>query len=79
MGYFFVSFLSLYLLYYSIFVLIRAADLTSKLSVRDVLLRLSKVYMIVRGNWETLIEIPSSDEKIDKNLGTNIFPKNLQS
>lgn len=36
-GYFFVSFLSLYL-YYSIFVLIRAADLTNKLSVKDVLL-----------------------------------------
>ena len=77
-GYFFVSFLSLYL-YYSIFVLIRAADLTSKLSVRDVLLKFSKVYRIVRGNRETLSEIPSSVEKIDKSLGTNIFPKNLRS
>ena len=77
-GYFFISFLSLYL-YYSIFVLIRAADLTNKLSVKDVLLKFSKVYKIVRGKRETLSEIPSSVEKIDKMLGTNIFPKRLRS
>ena len=77
-GYFFVSFLSLYL-YYSIFVLIRAADLTSKLSVKDVLLKFSKVYRIVRGNKETLSEIPSGIETIDEMLGTNIFPKKLRS
>ena len=45
-GYFFVSFLSLYI-YYIIFVLIRAADLTGKLSVKDVLLKFSRVYKIV--------------------------------
>ncbi|QRF76063.1 Transposase [Thermoplasmatales archaeon] len=77
-GYFFVSFLSLYL-YYSVFMLIRAADLTGKLSVKDVLLKFSKVYRIVRGNRETLSEIPSSVEKIDSSLGTNIFPKKLRS
>ena len=77
-GYFFVSFLSLYL-YYSIFVLIRAADLTNKLSVKDVLLKFSKVYRTVRGMKETLSEIPSSVEKIDVMLGTNIFPKRLRS
>ena len=77
-GYFFISFLSLYL-YYSIFVLIRAADLTNKLLVKDVLLKFSKVYRIVRGNRETLSEIPSSVEKIDVMLGTNIFPKKLRS
>jgi len=69
----FVSFLSLYL-YYSIFVLIRAADLTSKLSVKDVLLYFSKVYRIVSEKIETLSEIPSSVEKIDSTIGTNIFP-----
>ena len=62
-GYFFISFLSLYL-FYSVFVLIRAADLTNKLSVKDVLLKFSKVYKIVRGARETLSEIPSSVEKI---------------
>jgi hypothetical protein len=77
-GYFFVSFLSLYL-YYSIFVLIRAADLTSRLSVKDVLLKFSKVYLIARGKREALSEIPSEVEKIDGMLGTNIFPKRLRS
>ena len=77
-GYFFVSFLSLYL-YYSIFVLIRAADLTNKLSVKDVLLKFSKVYKIVGGKKETLSEIPSGVEKIDELLVTNIFPKRLRS
>ena len=77
-GYFFVSFLSLYM-YYSIFVLIRAADLTSKLSVKDVLLKFSKVYKIVGEKKESLSEIPSSVEKIDRLLGTNIFPKRLRS
>ena len=77
-GYFFVSFLSLYM-YYSIFVLIRAADLTNKLSVKDVLLKFSKVYKIVGEKKESLSEIPSSAEKIDMLLGTNIFPKMLRS
>jgi transposase len=77
-GYFFISFLSLYL-YYSIFVLIRAADLTSKLSVKDVLLKFSKVYKIVRENKEILSEIPSGVGKIDDRLGTSIFPKKLRS
>ena len=77
-GYFFVSFLSLYM-YYSIFVLIRAADLTNKLSVKDVLLKFSKVYKIVGEKKESLSEIPSSVEKIDMLLGTNIFPKRLGS
>jgi hypothetical protein len=37
--YFFISFVSLYIIHYSIFVLIRAAGLTDKLSVKYVLLK----------------------------------------
>ncbi|MCL6091204.1 MAG: hypothetical protein M1393_09230 [Candidatus Thermoplasmatota archaeon] len=48
-------------------------------SVKDVLLKFSKVYKIVRGNRETLSEIPSSVEKIDRMLGTSISPKRLRS
>ena len=77
-GYFFVYFLSLYL-YYSIFVLIRAADLINKLSVKEVLLKFSKVYKTVRGKKESLSEIPSGVEKIDRLLGTNIFHKRLRN
>ena len=74
MGYFFISFVSLYL-YYSLFSLIRAADLTSRYSVKDVLLRFSKVYRIVGGKKELNSEIPSSVEKLDRAFGTHIFPK----
>ena len=56
-----------------------AADLTNKMSVKDVLLKYSKVYKIVRRKKETMSEIPSSIEKIDGMLGTNIFPKRLRS
>ena len=73
-GYFFVSFLSLYL-YYNIFTLIRAADLTGIFSVKDVLLRYSRVYMIEDGKKEIMSEIPATIEKLDKMLGTNLFPK----
>ena len=77
-GYFFVSFLSLYL-YYSIFVLIRAADLTDRVSVRDALLRFSRVYEITDGKRSIMSEIPASPAKLDEQLGTNIFPKKLRS
>lgn len=77
-GYFFISFLSLYL-YYSIFVLIRAADLTDKVSVKDALLKFSRVYRITDGRREITSEIPASSAKLDEQLGTNIFPKKLGS
>ena len=77
-GYFFISFVSLYI-YYSIFVLIRAAGLTDKLSVKDALLKYSRVYKIIHNNKEIISEIPASSEKIDEQLGTNIFPKKLWS
>lgn len=77
-GYFFISFLSLYL-YYSIFVLIRAADLTDKVSVKDALLKYSRVYRITDGKREVTSEIPASSAKLDEQLGTNIFPKKLGS
>ena len=77
-GYFFVSFISLYM-YFSIFVLIRAADLTGRVSVKDALLRFSRVYKIKYGGKEIMSEIPASSAKLDDQLGTNIFPKKLRS
>jgi transposase len=77
-GYFFVSFLSLYL-YYSIFVLIRAAGLTDKISVKDALLKFSRVYTIMDGKKSIMSEIPASSAKLDEQIGTNIFPKKLGS
>ena len=77
-GYFFLSFLSLYL-YYSIFLLIRTADLTDRISVKDALLRFSRVYEIIDGKKTIMSEIPASSAKLDKQLGTNVFPKKLRS
>lgn len=77
-GYFFLSFLSLYL-YYSIFVMIRAADLTDRISVKDALLSFSRVYEIIDGKKTIMSEIPASSAKLDEQLGTNIFPKKLRS
>lgn len=74
-GYFFISFISLYL-YYAIFVLIRAADLTGRFSVKDVLLRFSKVYRVTGERREYTSEIPKSVENLDEKLGTHLFPKN---
>ena len=47
-GYFFVSFLSLYF-YFRVLEKIRAADLTSELSVDELLFQLSKVYVVKHG------------------------------
>lgn len=56
-GYFFISFLSLYL-YYKILNLLRKAKLVDKVSVNEVLLELSKVYEIHIGEKRKLSEIP---------------------
>ena len=77
-GYFFLSFLSLYL-YYSILLLIRTADLTDRISVKDALLRFSRVYEIIDGKKTIMSEIPASSAKLDEQLGTNVFPKKLRS
>ena len=74
MRYFFASFLSLYL-NYSIFVLIRAADLTDKISVKDALLKFSRVYTIMGGKKSTMSEIPASSANPDERLGINVFHK----
>ena len=75
---YFLSFLSLYL-YYSIFLLIRTADLTDRISVKDALPRFSRVYEIIDGKKTIISEIPASSAKLDEQLGTNVFPKKLRS
>lgn len=77
-GYFFISFLSLYL-YYKILNLLRKAKLVEKVSVNEVLLELSKVYEIHLGEKRKLSEIPNKVLKLAESLDLNIFPKNLRS
>ncbi len=77
-GYFFISFLSLYL-YYKILNLLRKAKLVDKVSVNEVLLELSKVYEIHLGEKRKLSEIPDKVIKLAESLGIDIFPKKLRS
>ncbi len=71
-GYFFISFLSLYL-YYRVLALIRRADLLGKLSVNELLLRLSKVYEIQASGRSMLSNVPDEVERLDESLGTGLF------
>ena len=77
-GYFFISFLSLYL-YYKILNLLRKAKLVDKVSVNEVLLELSKVYEIHLGEKRKLSEITDKVIKLAESLELNIFPTKLQS
>lgn len=75
-GYFFVSFLSLYL-YFRVMETIRAAEMTSKLSVNELLFQLSKVYLVKYGDGKGMLsEVPGKVERLVKQLGLDILPKN---
>jgi transposase len=77
-GYFFVSFLSLYL-HYCILKLIRRKKLTGKMSAKEVLLELSKVYQISVNGKKSLCAIPNKVEELIELLNIDINPKNLGS
>jgi transposase len=74
-GYFFVSFLSLYL-YFGVLERIRAAGLTCELSVEELLFLLSKVYIVKHNDGkERLTEIPAKVEKLISTLNIeNVLP-----
>ena len=68
-GYFFVSFLSLYL-YFCVLEKIRVAGLSGELSVDELLFLLSKVYIVKHSNGkERVPEIPGKVEKLVVKLG----------
>jgi len=78
-GYFFISFISLYL-YFRILGMLRESGLVERISVEEVLHELSKVYLIeYRDGKRKLSEIPKKVEEIEKALKLNLFPKELQS
>lgn len=73
-GYFFISFITLYL-YYNIYNILRNHDKIGKISVNDLLFELSKVYRINYTNNQTLFsEIPAKIVELDKDLELNLFP-----
>lgn len=80
-GYFFVSFLSLYL-YCRILRVLKEKKLSGKLSVNEVLLELSKAYQISlgsNGSRKTTSAIPAKTENIMRLFGIDINPKTLLS
>ncbi len=74
-GYFFIAFLSLYL-YYKILAVIRRSGLSKKLSVNEVLLQLSRIYMVKYMDGKSgFLEIPKKVEDVCKSLDLDILPK----
>ena len=73
-GHIFISFLSLYA-YTKIEMALKKADLSSKLSPKDILLDMSKVYLVELDDCNLISEIPKKLEKLDGKLGLNLFPK----
>jgi hypothetical protein len=78
-GYFFISFISLYL-YFKLLGMLRQHDLVGKVSVQELLFEFSKVYQVYYSDGKKrLSEIPAKVEKLEKTLGLKLFPKELRS
>jgi len=78
-GYFFISFISLYL-YFRILGMLRQHELVGKVSVQELLFEFSKVYLVYYSDGrKRLSEIPARVEKLEKTLGLKLFPKELRS
>ena len=61
--------------YYAIMNMLREKDILRKISVRELLLELSKVYLVTDGKREIITEIPNKVEKLTEKLGLDIFPR----
>ncbi|MGC9145873.1 MAG: IS1634-like element ISFac6 family transposase, partial [Nitrososphaeria archaeon] len=75
-GYFFISFVSLYL-YYAALNLLRKKGLVGDVSVNELLFELSRVFMVKYSDGSTrLSEIPKKVEQLVQKLEIDILPKN---
>jgi transposase len=80
-GYFFIAFNSL-LLYFKTMSMLREAGMLEKVSVEDLLLQLSKVFLVDFGHKRVLSEIPKQVEDLVRDLGlkpSDLFPNFLRS
>lgn len=55
---------------------LKKADLLDKQSPKDILLELSKVYLIQLNDCNIISEIPKKLERLDEKMGLELFPKN---
>ena len=75
-GYFFVSFIALYI-HYRLLEILRINDLIGKYSVNELLFELSKVYAVeYSDNKIEFNEIPKKVESLLKKINMDILPKN---
>ena len=78
-GYFFISFLSLYL-YFRVLELLRRHQLIGKISVNELLFELSKIYLVrYDDNRVLLSEVPKKAERFEEMFDIKLFPKSLRS
>jgi transposase len=77
-GYFFISFISLYM-YFSILQTLKNNGMSQKMSVKEALFELSKIYVIADGARRTLAEIPERPKKVADLFGLKLYPKILWS
>ena len=54
---------------------LKRADILDKHSPKDVLLELSKVYLVELDDCNLISEIPKKLEMLDAKIGLNLFPK----
>jgi transposase len=74
-GYFFISFVSLYL-YYAALNTLRRNGLVGNISVNELLFELSRVFMVKYSDGSTgLSEVPKKVERLVQRLGIHILPK----
>ncbi|MEM4058558.1 MAG: IS1634 family transposase, partial [Thermoplasmata archaeon] len=75
-GYFFITFVSLYL-YFRIMNIIKKTGLTKDLSVNELLIELSKVYLVENTDGKVVAysEIPKKVENLISKIEIDIFPK----
>ena len=77
-GYFFISFISLYL-YFSILETLREKKPLPETSVKEALFELSKIYAIVDGARRTLAEIPKKSQEMAEVFSLKLSPKILRN
>ena len=77
-GYFFISFISLFM-YFSVLQVLKDHGMSQKMSVKEVLFDLSKIYIIADGARRTLAEIPERSKKVADLFELKSYPKILWS
>ena len=66
-------------MYFSILQMLKDNGMSQKMSVKEALFELSKIYVISDGARRTLAEIPERSRKVAELFGLKLYPKILWS